>query len=229
MNISEFFNVNTIFFTVLNYQMSYLEFFGTIFTAWCVWLAAKNKVSNWPIGIIGIILYAFLFYQVQLYSDLIEQIYYFITSFWGWWLWTHPKSKDEATEGKELRVGYTDKKYNTLAIAAIIVLTVIFGYGMTKIHLILPGIFTLEASFPYLDAFTTVMSFVATIYLAKRRIESWYLWILVDVIGVWLYYQKDVVLISILYFAFLLNAIWGYRKWRKEYEGLDNRKVLSTS
>ena len=225
MPISDFLSVNTIFFTVLNYQMSYLEFFGTIFTAWSVWLAAKNKVSTWPLSLAGIILYGFLFYQVQLYSDLIEQIYYFVTSFWGWWLWTHPKDKDTTADGKELKVGYTSKKFNILSILIILVVTVVFGYLMTKIHILLPSIFPIAASFPYLDAFTTIMSFVATIYLAKRRIESWYIWILVDIIGIWLYYEKGVVLISILYFAFLLNAFRGHFEWKKAYKKYEQKEI----
>jgi nicotinamide mononucleotide transporter len=67
--------------------MSYLEFVGTIFNLWCVWLAAKNKISTWPIGLVGIVLYIFLFYQIQLYSDLVEQLYFFVMTFYGWYLW----------------------------------------------------------------------------------------------------------------------------------------------
>ena len=78
--------------------MSYLEFFGTIFTGWSVYLSAKNKVISWPIGLVGVVLYGFLFYQIQLYSDLFEQVYYLLTGFWGWYLWTHPKAKDKDTQ-----------------------------------------------------------------------------------------------------------------------------------
>ena len=216
-----FLDVNSVFFTVLNYPMSFVEFFGTIFTAWSVYLAAKNKLSTWPIGILGIILYSFLFYQVHLYSDLVEQIYYFITSFWGWWLWTHPKNSEVTENNKELKVGYTKEKFNFLAVVMMILLTVVIGYVMTQIHIWSPTLFPEPASFPYLDAFTTVMSFVATIYLAKRKIESWYIWILVDIIGVWLYYQKGVVFISLLYFAFLINAIKGYFEWIKNYKAYE--------
>jgi len=223
--MQELINVNTVFFTILGYPMSYVEFFGTIFTAWSVYLAAKNKILTWPTSIIGIILYAFLFYQVQLYSDLLEQIYYFVTSFWGWWLWTHPKEGSSEKDKKELKVGYTDKKGNVIAVVSIVVLTVLLGYLMSIIHLIFPKYFGVPASFPYLDAFTTVMSFIATVYLAKRRIENWYLWIIVDVIGVWLYYQKGVVFISLLYFAFLINAFYGYVKWSKSFKAYEKNKI----
>ena len=66
-----------------------------------------------------------------------------------------------------------------------------------------------------MDAFTTAMSFVANIYLAKRKIENWYLWIVVDIIGVFLYYQKGVIFLALLYFFFLLNALKGLHDWSK--------------
>lgn len=214
MNILSVFDINTIFFTVFNYPMSYLEFFGTMFTAWSVYLSAKNKVSSWPIGVIGIILYGILFYQIQLYSDLFEQVYYFITAFWGWWLWTHPLSKDKDANN-ELKVSFGDKKFNLIGLISIVILTASMSLFMSNIHLLFPILFPIAASFPLMDAFTTAMSFVANIYLAKRKIENWYLWIIVDVIGIFLYYQKGVVFLSLLYLAFLINAIKGLIDWSK--------------
>ena len=191
--------------------MSYLEFFGTIFTGWSVYLAAKNKVSTWPISIAGIVLYAFLFYQIQLYSDLFEQVYYFVTAFWGWYVWTHADNNSE----KEQPVSISSKQQNIWSLISIAVFTVLLTQFMSNIHLFFPKLFPIAASFPLIDSFTTVMSFVATVYLAKRQIENWYLWIVVDIIGVWLYYQKGVVFLSVLYLAFLINAFFGLVKWKK--------------
>jgi nicotinamide mononucleotide transporter len=78
-------SISTVFFTVLGYPMSYIEFFGTVFNIWCVYLTAKGKVLSWPIGMAGIVLYFFLFYQIRLYSDLLEQVYFFVMSIYGWW------------------------------------------------------------------------------------------------------------------------------------------------
>jgi nicotinamide mononucleotide transporter len=214
MNILTLFDINTTFFTFLNYPMSYLEFFGTIFTGWSVYLSAKNKVISWPIGLVGVVLYGFLFYQIQLYSDLFEQVYYLITGFWGWWLWTHPGIMEKDAKN-ELITSYGTKKFNLLGIASVIILTFSLTYFMSNIHLIFPTLFPVAASFPFLDAFTTAMSFVANIYLAKRKIENWYLWIIVDIIGIFLYFQKGVIFLSLLYFLFLLNAFKGLYDWTK--------------
>ncbi len=214
MTLLNLLDVNTTFFTIFNYPMSFVEFVGTIFTGWSVYLAAKNKVSNWPIGLVGIILYGFLFYQIHLYSDLLEQVYYFITTFWGWYLWTaHKQNSDGVVE--ELQVSNYSLKQNLFTVALILGLTQLLSLFMSNIHLILPKFFPVPATFVWIDSFTTIISFVATVYLAKRKIENWHMWILVDVIGVWLYYKKGVVFLSLLYFAFLINAIKGLAVWNK--------------
>ncbi len=216
MTLQTFLGVDTIFFTVLNYPMSYIEFFGTIFTGWSVYLAAKNKVLTWPIGLVGIILYGFLFYQIHLYSDLLEQVYYFITTFLGWYLWLKPKNVLETdVENHELKVGSLKKSQFLPWGLAIIVFTLFLGLLMSNIHTLLPAYFPVAASFAYLDSFTTILSFVATIFLAQRKLETWHLWIVVDAIGIWLYNQKGVAFLSLLYLAFLINAFYGLAKWNK--------------
>lgn len=207
------FNINSVFFTVMDYQMSYIEFFGTIFNIVCVWLAVKRNIWTWPIGLLGVVLYFFLFYQIQLYSDMIEQVYFFIMSFVGWSIWLRNRSNKE-NNNQEVNIQYNTKRENIFYLVAIIVATIILGYGMSNIHLIFPQIFTEPASYPYLDALTTIMSFAATILMARRKFECWYLWILVDIIGIWLYYTKGVKFIALEYVLFLVMASRGLWEWR---------------
>lgn len=212
------FNINTIFFTLWGYQMSYLEFFGTVFNLWCVWLAAKNKIATWPIGIVGIVLYVFLFYQIQLYSDLVEQIYFFAFSIYGWWMWAKISKKGESGEKKNLKISYNANKVNIIYLAIVVFGTIAMGCFMASIHIYWPKFFPIAASFPLLDAFTTVMSFLAQFLMAKRKMECWYLWILVDIIGIGLYYAKDVKFIALEYLIFLILATKGLFSWRKEFQ-----------
>lgn len=214
--MTDIFSINTIFFTLWGYQMSYLEFFGTIFNLWCVWLAAKNKILTWPVGLVGIILYIFLFYQIQLYSDLFEQFYFLVASFYGWWLWRYSGNKNESDKNKKLKISVNLVRTNIVYAGIILFGTILMGYFMSNIHVYFPRFFSLPASFPYLDAFTTVMSFTATILMAKKKLECWYLWILVDIIGIGLYYTKGVKFIALEYLIFLIIATNGYFKWRKE-------------
>lgn len=212
--VTSIFSVNTTLFTLLGYPMSYIEFFGTLLNLWCVWLVVRNSIWNWPIGNVAVILFGILFFQIQLYSDMFEQIYFLITGFYGWWVWSK-LAKDEETS----RIIKPTKKEGVAIIASTLIGTGLLGLFMQHIHELLPTLFTVPASFPYLDAFTTAMSFVATILMAHKRLSSWYLWILVDIIGIWLYFTKGVVFISLLYAVFLVLATRGLFNWKKLAEG----------
>ncbi len=214
MEILQFFDINNTFFTVLGYPISYLEFTGTVFNLVCVILAAKRKILNWPIGLIGVILFGVLFYQINLYADLIEQIFYFVTGIWGWYLWTRPQNKDD---DKSARVTINSLKVNAIWLAGIAVASVALTYALTRVHIWLPVIFAEPASLPTLDATTTVMSFAAQILMMQRKLESWYLWIIIDVIAVGLYWYKEVPFVALLYFLFLINAFYALVIWRKAY------------
>jgi nicotinamide mononucleotide transporter len=221
-----FFSINSIFFTFLGYEMSYIEFFGTIFTIWCVWLTAKAKILSWPVGIIGTLLYLALFYQISLYSDLFEQVYFLITSFMGWWIWLHPKTRAEANKDDELKIKHNSFKESTLWGLVVLGLTAIFYYITVNLHGWFPVYFPEPASYPFLDALTTGMSFVAQWLLAKKHLENWALWIMVDSIDVWIYWFKGVKFVSLEYGLFFIIASIGLYKWIREYRGYQKEITL---
>lgn len=207
-------SVDNTFFTIIGYPMSYIEFFGTLLNIWCVWLVAKNKILNWPIGILGTILFGFLFLQINLYADFFEQIYFLLTGFWGWYVWTAGKKSPETSKP----ISQVSPRSRIYWLGAIIIGTVSLGFFTANLHVLLPQFFTEAASFPFLDSFTTTLSFVATILLIRKEVDAWYLWILVDIIGIVLYWAKDVRLVSILYVVFLILATKGLINWLKTYK-----------
>jgi len=215
--LKTYFDVQTIFFTIFGYEMSFLEFFGTILNIISVWLVIKNKIWTWPIGNVAVILFAILFYQIQLYSDLFEQIYFFIAGFYGWFVWLKLRS-GENNNSEDLGITSSSPKTLGIYFVAIGLGTLLMGHLMSNIHLYLSTYFPVPATFAYLDAFTTVLSFAATILMAHKKIECWYLWILVDVIGIGLYFSKGVIFISILYVIFLVLAIRGLLSWNELYK-----------
>jgi nicotinamide mononucleotide transporter len=214
-NLLTLFNVNTTFFTIIGYPMSYIEFFGTLLNILAVYLVARNNIWNWLVGSVAAVLFGILFFQIQLYSDFFEQIYYFITGFVGWWLWKK-KDKESKTIGKqEFQITQTTLKTNIIYLCVMVIGTAFLGWITGNVSTWLPQYFPEPASYPYLDSATTVMSFAATILMMQKKIENWYLWILVDIIGIWLYYTKGVVFVSLLYVVFLVLATQGYFNWRK--------------
>jgi nicotinamide mononucleotide transporter len=205
----EILSVNNIFFTFLGYPMSYIEAVGTVLYLWSVWLIAKRKMLTWPIGILSVVLYALLFYQIRLYSDAIEQIYYIGASIYGWWHW----SKAPRDHGTVSGVGFSGSRSILFYVVLTLFLSAVVGTIMSRIHILAPVIFPEEASFPYLDAFTTIMSFTAMWLMARQRTESWIYWIIVDIIGIGLYYSKDVKFVALLYVILLVLASKGLVEW----------------
>lgn len=205
-----FFDVNTTFFTLLGYPISYLEFTGTIFNLASVWLVAKRNIWTWPVAMIGVILFGIMFYQIQLYADFFEQIYYFITGLWGWYLWQTGKEKE--ANGKVVITRNT-RSVNVYWIAGIALTSIVATFLLTNLNTWLPDLFPEPASLPALDATTTVMSFAATILMIKRKVESWVLWVLVDIVAVGLYYYKEVPFVALLYLIFLGIATTGLVNW----------------
>jgi nicotinamide mononucleotide transporter len=206
-----FLSVDTIAFTIAGYPMSYVELIGTVFYLWSVWLIAQRRILTWPVGIVSVVLYAILFYQIRLYSDTLEQIYYLFASVYGWWHWR----RSTQDSGQGLKVSYSSRR--NLIVWAVVTAGLSIGAGSLagQVHVLLPALFPEPASFPFLDALTTVMSFVAMWLMARKRVESWIYWVIVDVIGIGLYYAKEVKFIALLYVILLALAIKGLVAWHR--------------
>jgi len=209
--MSSLFSVDTVFFTVLGYPMSYIEFVGTLLYLWSVWLIARRKMLTWPVGIVSVLLYMALFYQIRLYSDALEQVYYLGASVYGWLYWSRARRHADGP----VEVGFSPTRSILIWVGITALLSVTLGGVMGRIHEWLPALFPEPASFPFLDALTTVMSFVAMWLMARRHTESWAYWIIVDVIGIGLYYVKNVKFISLLYVLLLVLATKGFLGWIK--------------
>ena len=205
-----FFSVDNVAFTVMGYPMSYVELIGTACYLWSVWLITKRHILTWPVGIVSVLLYMALFYQIRLYSDAAEQVYYLVISVYGWWRWSQ-SSQEQG--GNAARVKYSSRRGIVIGLVVTAILSLVAGAFVSRVHLLLPTLFPEPASFPYLDALTTVMSFTAMWLMARKRSESWLYWIVVDIIGVGLYYAKEVRFIALLYVVLLVMAIKGLSAW----------------
>jgi len=200
--------------------MSYIELVGTILYLWSVWLMARKAMLTWPVGILSVLLYMSLFYQIRLYSDALEQVYYLLASVYGWWWWRQG-SVEESPTG----FFYSPRRQSLVTLGITLGVGLALGGMMGDIHTWLPQWFPEAAAFPFLDAITTVMSFTAMALMALKRIESWVYWIVVDIIAIGLYYVKEVRFLSLLYVLLLGIAIHGLRSWHRAYmtsNGLDS-------
>ena len=184
--------------------MSPLELVAVCCGLACVWLTIRRNVWCWPVGLAQVCLYVVIFYRVKLYSDLILQFAYVVLQIYGWRQWT----RTGAAGAEESAVPVRRLPGRALAgwVAAIAAGTLLWGAGMAR---------WTDAALPYGDAFTTVASLAAQWLLARRAVESWLLWLAVDVVGVGIYFEKELYLTAGLYAVFFGMATAGYLAWRR--------------
>ena len=203
----DFLLVSNIFFEVWGYQVSFLEFFGTLTYFASVLLIARKNMLNWPVGIVSVVLYMLLFYQFQLYSDALEQVYYLGASVVGWVLWSRSRSNEQVPSG------FSSQSAVLITAASTLVAGLALGFFMVNVHEVFPALFPLPADYPMLDAMTTVISLVAMWLLALRRTESWVYWIIVDIAGIYLYFSKGLAFLGVQYVVLLVIALYGFWSW----------------
>lgn len=179
-----------------------LEWLATITGFLCVFLAAKQNIWNWPISIVSVLTYLFIFYQHKLYGDAVLQIYFLITAVYGWYYWNQ---RDRSGEKPIRSLGKKQSLYTLL-----IVLLLSIGLGLLLDH-------GTDSDVPYADGFCTAVSFVAQFLMSRKVLQNWLLWVLVDLCYIPLYLYKGLLLTAVLYLALAIIAWNGYRGWRKSY------------
>ncbi|MES3018998.1 MAG: nicotinamide riboside transporter PnuC [Bacteroidota bacterium] len=179
-----------------------LETAGVITGILCVYLAARNKILSWPFAIVSVIIYIFIFWDAKLYADMGLQVYFLVMNFYGWYFWSR---KDDS---KKTPVTSITMKEIILSVVGVIFFTAGLGFFLYK---------GTDASFPFIDSFCTACSLVAQIFLARKVMENWLIWIFVDIIYVGVYIAKDLHLTAGMYALYIYIAAVGYVEWRKEY------------
>lgn len=202
------FDINNIAYEIIGYQISYVELIGTIFGFISVYLATKTNILTWVIGMINEIFLFILFFQVQLYADMLLQVFFFVVSIYGWYNWK--------LKPKENYITKIQLKSKIWLFLAIVVGTTVLGFLISNIHVYLPQYFKIEASYPYADSLVMVLSIFATVLLAQKKIETWYLWVVVNIVCVFLFYKRDIAFLALEYIVFLGLATSGFLNWKKQ-------------
>jgi nicotinamide mononucleotide transporter len=215
--LQSLFSVNTILFVVLDYPLSLVELLGTLFGLWSVLLAARARVWNYPIGILNSIFFFASFYQVQLYADMLLQVYFIGMSVYGWWHWVNPP-QNARTETNELTMTRSETSFLVVLVGGVLLATVLFGWLLQHIHTIFPLAFPTPAAYPYFDAFVMMLSITAMFLLARKKWENWLFWIAADVVSIVLFWVKGLQLISLEYVVFLAIASYGCWWWAKKLD-----------
>jgi nicotinamide mononucleotide transporter len=180
--------------------MNPVELAANAFVAAAIFLAGRNNIHTWWIGIVGCTLFAWVFYHSQLYADVTLQAFFVITSLYGWWKWLH------GDKGHELPVRFSPVP--RVIVWGMAAAAVALGYGWLLQR------FT-NAYAPFLDSLVLAFSVLGQLLMMERRVENWWSWLLVNTIAVPLYASRGLYVTSGLYVAFWINAIVSLITWRR--------------
>ncbi|TWI99448.1 nicotinamide mononucleotide transporter [Mucilaginibacter frigoritolerans] len=184
-------------------HQSWLEIVGVITGLLCVYLAAKNKILNWPFAIISVGTYIFIFFNSHLYADMGLQVYFMAMNIYGWYYWSHKPVNEKKTP-----VVLMTQKEIILSIIAVVIFTFFLGTVLKYT----------PASYPYIDSFCAACSLIAQVLLARKVLENWLIWVFVDVIYVGVYIFKGLDLTALMYAIYVAIALMGYIDWKKDYK-----------
>ncbi|MFC1731949.1 nicotinamide riboside transporter PnuC [candidate division KSB1 bacterium] len=191
-------------FNLFNWILNnYIEFIAVISGIIGVYLTAKQIIWCWPVAIVSVVLSLYVFFVAKLYQDSILQLFYLGMSFYGWYNWLHG-----GTKKVELKVNWIRLNHALFLILIGFLSIIIFGYLFQNYT---------DAALPYWDATTTVWGIIGTYMMAKKMIDNWIVWIIIDLLNVGIYFYKELYGFTVLYFIFTLLAIYGLREWITDY------------
>ncbi|WP_158825911.1 nicotinamide riboside transporter PnuC [Mucilaginibacter lacusdianchii] len=200
------------------HQQSWLELVGVFTGLLCVYLAARNNIWNWPFAIVNTAIYIYIFAKAALYADMGQNAYLFIINIYGWYYW----SRRSANAPKQPVVLINRKQILALVLIAAVV-TPVLGFLLVSLSSVLHY---QPAAYPYLDSFCTVVSLTAQVYMARKVVENWLIWIFVDIIYVAIYFTKGLQPTAIMFAIYAVLALLGYLDWRKDYRKQQNNVSL---
>ena len=183
--------------------MSPLEISAAVFGAVSVYLSAKENIWSWPTAIINVGLYTIVFFQSRLYAEMGLQVVYLALSIYGWYNWLHG--------GEHRTVLHVSRASpRTLALLAVLVIAGSLALGATLYA-------HTNAAIPFLDSALVATSLAAQWLMTRKVLESWLLWLAVDVVYVPMFISRGLIATAVLYAVFLVLAMLGYISWRRSY------------
>lgn len=179
----------------------WLELIGFVFGIAGVWLTIRKNIWCFPVGIVNVLITAFLVFDKKLFADTLQQLVYFILLVAGWVLWIKRKRIQQ------------DIKIENTSIKEYLILIPVYLSGSFLMGWVLKNYST--ASLPFADSFATVLCFMAQWMIAKRKIENWILWMVANPAYIIIYLIKDMPMYALLSAVYLAMAFMGYREWKK--------------
>jgi nicotinamide mononucleotide transporter len=182
--------------------MDSFELVAVVMTLAGIALTIREKISCWPVAIVGILAYFIVFVRARLYADAVLQPIYVVQNIYGWWYWAHGGQRGEG----QAPIVVLSWRSRIAWLAGIVIVSLIVGAGLAH---------WTNAAAPYADAALSTTSLVANWLLARKALENWWLWIAVNVGYVILFWKKHLLLSAGLYVVLLALAAAGLIEWQR--------------
>jgi nicotinamide mononucleotide transporter len=167
-------------------------------------LAIRQSIWCWAAAAVSTVLYLFIMYQSRLYMESLLQLFYLAMAVYGWYSWSRPPRGEAGGDG-ELKVTTWPLRLHLFAIGSVLLLVYISGDLLARYS---------DAALPHLDSFTTWGAVVATVMVARKVLENWLYWFVIDAVSIGLYLSRDLFFTAALFGAYLVMIVIGYRSWR---------------
>jgi nicotinamide mononucleotide transporter len=182
-----------------------LEAAGVLFSVLYLVLAIRESLWCWPAALLSSVLTIVVMFGARLYSEAALNVFYAAMAVYGWYQWRY----GGASRGRrELPIGVWPLRTHALAIGASAAASAVVGWLMSR-HT--------DAAFPYLDAFVTVSSIVTTYMVARKILENWIYWLVVDSLSLYLYWQRELNLYVGLFALYLVLVVIGLVRWHRDW------------
>lgn len=182
----------------------FLEILGTVVGLFYLYYEYRASMKVWIYGIIMPVISLFVYWNAGLYADFGINIYYLLAAIYGWVVWRYGARK---TETAELPITHTPRLAWPVLLGASVL--IFWGIGEILVH-------WTDSNVPWWDSFTTALSIVGMIMLARKWLEQWLVWLVVDAVCCGLYIYKGIFFYSALYGAYTIIAYLGYLEWKRK-------------
>ena len=180
---------------------NWLEITAVIFAILYLILAVKQNILCWIAGIISSVLYFFIMQKAGLYMEAYLQVFYVVMGIYGWSQWSASNASNPS-----FFVNTWSKYQHMIAISIILVLSLLSGFLLERYT---------DAALPFLDALVSWGAVVATYMVAKKLLENWIYWFVIDATSIFLFIERGLWLSAVLFATYLVIIFFGYQSWNK--------------
>lgn len=210
--------MNSILFSLGGRPVLLIDLVAAVLGLCCVFLAGRNSKYNFWVGYLYTAALFFLFWNKNLYANLLLQPVSLAINILGHWRWTHPRQGEESVDDrKALKVSALTWPERFLCIAAVLVVAFLWGWILNRLFPADPH--------PYLDSCVTVLILMAQLLSAMKKWDCWIAWLLVNVTQLILHISVGNVFMPIVSALYLVNGIWSLVSWGKLYKKEENSAV----